>query len=176
MSGFAALDGFGLVSGSWKTSRVVTRSANALTRYLRWLVLRFRPSVVVLGVSRRTAAADTRLRRLACRALHSLGVPTVVRHVHEAYALLRGRIRGAHREELATTIVEGFLPELVGAARLKRIGDRRSAWHAIAVALVELVRRYPLSAAALATPYAFSILPFRTALAKAEVETSPEPL
>lgn len=176
MSGSAALDGFGLAPGSWRTSRVATRSADTLARYLRSLIRRFRPSVVVLGVSRRAAAVDTRLRRLACNLLRSLGVPVVVRHVREAYALLRGRIRGTHREELATTIVEGFLPELVGRARLKRIRDRRSAWHAIAVALVELIRRHPLSAAALATPRAFSIPPFRTALVQAEVACRPDPL
>lgn len=174
MSGAAALDGFGLTPGSWKTSRVATRSTDALTRYLRWLVRRFRPSVVVLGISRRVAAADRKLRRLACEVLQALRVRVVMRHVREAYALLRGRIRGTHREELATTIVEGFLPELVGSASLKRIRDRRSAWHAIAVGLVELVHRFPLSAAALATSRAFSIQPFRTALMRAEAGRQPD--
>lgn len=166
MSGFAALDGFGLTPGSWKTSRVATRSPQALARHLRALIRRFHPSVVVLGVSRRAEAVDLRLRRLACAVMRSLRVAVIVRHVREAYALLRGRIRGTHREELATTIVDGFLPELIGAASLRGVRDRRSAWHAIAVALVELVRRHPLSAAALATSRAFSIPTFRVALAK----------
>lgn len=175
-SGTCVLDGFGLAPHGWFNSRVATRSTEALTRLIRRSVRRFRPSAVVLGVSRRTAALDTMLRRTASAALRPLGIPVVVRHTREAYRLFRDRIRGTRREELAHTIAVNFLPDLVPGFTPKRVRERRSAWHALALALVELVHRFPRAAAALATPRAFSIHPFRAALAAAEATHHPEPV
>lgn len=175
-SGSCVLDGFGLVHQGWQTSRVATRTTEALVRYVRRSVKRFRPSAVVLGVSRRRAAPDASLRRTVFATLRPLGVPIVVRHMREAYQLFRDRIRGTRREELAQTIAVNFLPDLTQECTPKRMHYRRSAWQALALALVELIHRFPRSAAALATPRAFSIRPFRAALARAEATHHPDPV
>lgn len=175
-SGHCVLDGFGLAPGGWKTSRVATRTTAELVRFVRRAVRRFHPSAVVLGVSRRKAPPDTALRRAAFSALRPLGVPVVVRHMREAYALFRDRIRGTRREELAHTISVNFLPECSRELTPKRIHDRRSAWQALALALVELTHRFPRAAAALATSRAFSIRPFHAALLKAEATQHPDPV
>lgn len=173
-SGQCVLDGFGLAPGSWKTSRVAARSSAELARFVRRAVERFRPAAVVLGVSRRKALSDAALRRAAFSALRPLGVPVVVRHMREAYSLFRDRIRGTRREELVHAIAVNFLPERSRELTPKRVHDRRSAWQALALALVELIHRFPRSAAALATSRAFSIRPFRAALARAEVARHPD--
>lgn len=173
-SGQCVLDGFGLAHRGWKTSRVASRTTAALTRFVRSGVRRFRPSAVVLGISRRETAPDAKLRTRALAALRPLGVPVVVRHMREAYAMFRNRIRGTHREELVRTISVNFLPESARGLTPKRIHDRRSAWQALALALVELVHRFPRSAAALATSRAFSIRPFHAALLKAERTRHPD--
>jgi hypothetical protein len=147
-----------------------------LERFLSRSIQRFRPSTIVLSVSRRTAPADEALRVHALTFLRSFRLPVVQRSVRDAYMLLRGRIRGAHRNELARTIAVNFLPELRDQLSLSQVRDHRSAWHALAVALVELVHRFPRSAAALATSRAFSIPQFRTALMKAESIRHPDPL
>ncbi len=175
-SGQCVLDGFGLAPGGWKTSRVATRTTAELVRFVRRSVRRFHPSAVVLGVSRRMAPPDAAFRRTAFSALRPLGVPVVVRHMREAYALFRDRIRGARREELVHTIAVNFLPVCSSELTPKRIHDRRSAWQALALALVELVHRFPRSAAALATSRAFSIRPFHVALLKADMAQHPDPV
>ncbi len=175
-SGQCVLDGFGLAPGSWKTSRVATRTSAELARFVRRAVQRFRPAAVVFGVSRRKARSDHALRRAAFSAVRPLGVPVVVRHMREAYAMFRDRIRGTRREELVHTITVNFLPECSRELTPKRIHDRRSAWQALALALVELVHRFPRSAAALATSRAFSIHPLRAALARAEAARHPDPV
>ena len=74
----------------------------------------------------------------------------------------------------ALTYTVNFLPECAHTLTRKRIHDRRSAWHALALALVELVHRFPRSAAALASSRAFSIRPFHAALLKAEATGRPQ--
>lgn len=175
-SGQCVLDGFGLAPGGWKTSRVATRTTASLVHFIQRAVTRYRPAVVVLGVSRRDALSDAPLRDRAAAALRRRSVPFVIRHMREAYGLLRDHIRGTRREELAYTLVEGFLPDLRSHLVLKRLRERRSAWHALALALVELVHRFPRAAAALATARAFSIRPFREAVVKAEMARHPDPV
>lgn len=173
-SGRCVLDGFGLTPDGWKTSRTATRSVYSLTRFIHRSVKHFQPSAIVLGVSRRRAAADTDLRRRAFDALRPLGLPVVVRHMREAYQLFRGRVRGDQREELARTIAVNFLPDLEPTFSPKRVRVARSAWHALALALVELIHRFPRAATALATPRAFSARPFRAAIATAEATNHPD--
>lgn len=173
-AGQCVLDGFGLAPGGWKTSRIATRTTAELIRFVRRAVERFRPSAIVLGVSRRKVQSDATLRNRALSALRPLGVPIVVRHMREAYALFRDRIRGIRREELVHTITVNFLPECARGLTPKRIHDRRSAWQALALALIELVHRFPRSAAALAQSCAFSIRPFHVALLKAEATQTPD--
>lgn len=173
-SGQCVLDGFGLAPGGWKTSRIATRTSTELVRFVRHAVDRFHPSAIVLGISRREERSDATLRRRALSALRSLGVPVVVRHMREAYTLFRDRIRGRRREELVHTIIVNFLPECARGLTPKRIHDRRSAWQALALALVELVHRFPRSAAALAQSCAFAMRPFHAALLKAEAARHPD--
>lgn len=175
-SGQCVLDGFGLAPDGWKNSRTATRTPEDLVRFVRRAVKRFRPSAVVLGITRRNAVTDESFRHTAVSVLRALRVPVVVRHMREAYALFRGRIRGTRREELARTIAVNFLPECSPGLTSRRVRDRRSAWQALALALVELVHRFPRSAAALARSSAFSIRPFHAALIEAETAQHRDPV
>ncbi len=175
-SGQCVLDGFGLAPEGWKISRRATRTEQSLRAFLTGAVERFRPSAIVLGVSRRMTAIDAALRFHALSLLRSFGIPIVFRSVRTAYALLRGRVRGVRREDLARTIAQCFLPDLERVLTPAHARDHRSAWHALAVALVELVRRFPRAAFALATPRAFSNRPLHAALRKAEAVRYPNPV
>ena len=175
-SGQCALDGFSLVADSWKTTRSATRSPESLTRFVRETVARVRPSAIVLGVSRRDSDADADLRRVALRAIRPLRIPVVVRRVRDAFQLFRGRVRGRVRDELFHTLAEGFVHSRTPNFLPIRVRDHRSAWHALALAALELVERFPRSAAALASRRLLSIPSVKRALAEADVRQYPDPV
>lgn len=178
-SGRVALDGFGLVDRSLLASRLGLRSRsekfNVLKQLLRRSLRRFRPSVVVLGFSHCDSCTSRVLRDNAINVLRASHVPVVVRPVRDGHSMLCERVRGRRRNQLARAIVSGFLPEL--AARLPQTDGSdprlRSLWHAVAVALRELLERFPRAAAALARPAAFRTGRFNTLLARAERRRHP---
>lgn len=178
-SGRIALDGFGIVEKSFLTSRLGLESSAeqlpVLTRLLHRSIKRFHPAIVVLGVSRFDTPASRVLRVQAKKVLKALHVPVVTRSISKGYALLRDRVRGTGRYELARAIVEGFLPELRPELLHTRASERRmrNLWHVIAIALRELVVRSPRAAAALAQPIAFRMENFRRLLLRSELRHSP---
>lgn len=86
-------------------------------------------------------------------------LPVIVRNVRVGISLLVRGMRGDQPNTLATRLVHGFLPEL--APHLEHTEAvawyHRSAWHATALALAELVEHAPVAAAALARPEAFAM-------------------
>ncbi len=111
-----ALDGFGVVEKSFLASRLglssPTIQAVTLKRLLCRSVRRFRPAVVVLGVSTPDTAQSRTLRDLAKKLLKPLRIPIVTHSVAQGYDLLRHRSDVRGREKLARAIVQGFLPGL----------------------------------------------------------------
>jgi hypothetical protein len=163
-AGLAVVDGFGMPDGgfqTWKLDRFRTlvekKAAVALrlTRALR----KFRPTLAVLGIPKYDDATCRALRKVAETIFENAGLPFVVRSVAEARQFLLGKYMGESEDEFAKSIVRGFVPEL--APFLKRsaivLQYRRHAWEAVGLAIVELLGRAPLQAAALARPEAFTM-------------------
>lgn len=128
--------------------------------------MRTRPARVVLGIPPRDQPLAASLRRRATRLCRELGVPVAVRPVAGAFVRLGFQGRSRERNGLAKHLVRNFLPELFTRLRrgLDRFWYRRPSWHALALAVCELVDVAPMSAAALVPASGHRIIPFRDAL------------
>lgn len=174
-SGRIAVDGFGLVRSSLCASRVGLHAPRSRRRALAQLLARslrrFRPAVVVLGIAQDETARSRALRVAAERLLGTLTeVPIVCRTVRAGRLALCGASIDRRAHALAHAIVSKFLPELahlVPASRREH-PRRRSLWHAAAVALHELIRRFPRAAAALARPAALRCQRLSALIARAD--------
>lgn len=166
-SGYAALDGFGeRAFGATQLSRVPAERASILVRLLGRLARRTRPTRIVLGVPRAADPFAASLREEARRACRRLHLDVVVRPLARALERLGAAGRPQGRNGLARHLTERFFPGLFHkfTARLGRLWKRRPAWHALALALSELVEVAPLSAAALAPAAGHRVPSFRNAL------------
>ena len=172
-SGHAVLDGWGLAPGSfatWKMGSLTTNEARcrSFNRRLLDSLQRHRPAVLVLGISRHDDLRSRALRESASRLAARCGVFAVERPVSEARCLLLGCQRGSEDDALAACVANGFFPALERFRSPRQTIQRRyrlHAFEAVALALLELVERAPLSAAAVARDEAFAMGRFNTALA-----------
>jgi hypothetical protein len=172
-SGHAVLDGWGLAPDSfatWKLGSVTTDEARCrsfnrrLLDSLQW----HRPAVLVLGIPRHDEPRSRVLRESARQLAGRCGVIAVERSVSEARDLLLGCQRGHEDDALAACVANGFFPALERFRGPRQTIQRRyriHAFEAVALALLELVERAPLSAAAVARDEAFAMGRFNTALA-----------
>ena len=183
-SGHAVLDGWGLAPGSfatWKSGSMTTDSAGE-RRFKDRLcdsLERYRPVVLVLGIPRRDDPLSRALRESARRLAASYGLHAIERPVSEARSLLLGCQRGPESDALAACVANGFFPALKRFQSPKQTIRRRyrlHAFEAVALALVELVKRAPLSAAAVARDEAFSMGRFNAALAESARRHLPDNL
>ena len=163
-TGLAVVDGFGMPEHgfqTWKLDRFHKLGekkgtlALRLTRALR----QFRPTLAVLGIPKYDDATCRALRKAAETIFESTGLPFVVRSIAEARHLMLGKYMGKDEDEFAKSVVSGFLPELARFLKSSAIVRqyRRHAWEAVGLAIVELLGRAPLQAAALARPEAFAM-------------------
>lgn len=163
-SGRVVIDGFGVLPGSFRTSRHLdpgkeNRDPSILSRLLERTLRRYKPSHVVLGVPPRENKVSRRLRRLARRLLHRYGVSVVVRRVMTACELVCRSRLWKDRNELGERLVRGFFPELRTqlGCRPRDVWYFRPAWHAASLALHEYMKHAPVRAIALARPEAFTM-------------------
>ena len=170
--GQAVVDCQGLAPGSfatWKlrpsdTSEVQRRSFN---HHLLHSLRLYRPDSVVLGVPWRDDLRSRILREKLHHLAVLLGVPVIERSVAEARHLLLGCRRGSTDDTMAAHLAEGFFPELGQFRSDKQTMPRRyrsHAFDAVALAILALVERAPLSAAAIAKDAAFAMGTFNAAL------------
>ncbi len=187
-SGLAVIDRWGLVAFvTWNFYRFRTETEllAALDRALLRALADHRPAYAVVATSRRDDPRARPMLRTARRVLAKAGVPVVIRSVATGRHLLLGRIKGDRPDDLPDRIARGFFPDLARWLRVDAAGRyehpdherahfRRHAWHAVALALDELVRRHPGAAFALAHPAAFEretrdqVTPFGKAVADAD--------
>lgn len=140
-----------------------------LVRLIARLVRRYRPARLVFGVTDCDTPAARSLRVIAARAARRLGVQALSRSVSAALSRLGFIARRGSPNGLAKHLAEHFVPMLRRevATVLDRFWHRRPAWHALAVALLELVEIDPFAAAALVPASGHAIPPFSTALRRA---------
>jgi hypothetical protein len=181
-SGNAVIDRWGLVPNglqSWDLRRHRSAAAmrEAVEKRLRRSLRHHRPGLVVLGVSRRDDARSRALRLSAERMLRGLRVRFVVRSVADGRRLLVGRIRGRRRGELTERLTRGFFPELAFHQNRSAGGERyrRHGWHALALAILEMARRHPRPAFAMARSEAFEAGTFVEEVARADRRLNPDP-
>lgn len=162
-AGLAVLDGIGIVPGGFASWNLRAAKSDAdrtriLRRRLVAALLRFRPTVVVVGIRNCKSAAAAEMQRMAERVALAHGLPVVNRRVVESRMLLLGRPGGSAQNALARQLVQGFFPGL--AAWRKGANSSRYRCHAfsaLALCLHELALRAPLSAAAISMAEAFSM-------------------
>ena len=183
-SGHAVLDGWGLAPGSfatWKLGSLTTDAEReqSFNRRLCESFQRHRPAVLVLGIPRHDDARSRGLREGACRIAASYGVRAIERRVSEARSLLLGCQRGCEDNALSACVANSFFPALRKFRSPKQTIQRRyrlHAFEAVALALLELVERAPLSAAAVARDEAFAMGRFNAALAESARRHFPDNL
>lgn len=166
-SGFALLDGFGeRAFGTCQLSRRPSDRPSVLVRLIQRLVGSTRPTCVAIGVSRRDGPEAAILRRRATRLCRDLGLEVVIRPLATAFTRLGIATRSPGRDALARHLTQNFVPGLIHRCRktLKRIWYRRPAWHALALAVSELVAVAPLSAAALVPAEGHRLPAFQSSL------------
>lgn len=158
----AVLDRFGLVPRRGAGRRLVRTHAHwswdlrlagahparadELVARVRKMIARYRPAFVVVGIPSREGALGRAVRAQLAAILREEGLPLIVRRVATAARVILGDIRQTIRM-LARTIHATFFPELDPSEAHGR--RHRYRWYVLAVALVELARRHPRSAAAL---------------------------
>jgi len=173
-SGHAVLDGWGLDPGSfatWKLGSLTTDEErfHFFDRRLLKSLRRFRPAILVLGIPRKDDRRSRVLRESARRLAVEYGVAVIEHPVSEARSLLLGCQRGHKNDALAACIANSFFPTLERFRSPRQTIQRKyrlHAFEAVALALLELVERAPLSAAAVASDEAFAMGPFNAALAE----------
>lgn len=160
-SGFACLDGFGLVDGvrsfgPWclRQRCSLERRAALLEANLERAITRYRPAVVVLAIRRRTAV-EQRLLDVAMAACRRVSTRIVISPADGGLRALGWR-RDCRLDDAIHRLVRHFVPELAreprpsGRVLLSSCWRyRRAAWQAAALALRELARTRPWSAVAL---------------------------
>lgn len=140
-----------------------------LVELVRRLIRRHRPARLVLGVPARDTGVSRTLRDLAERAARNLGVPAISRSVGATLRRLGFVARHGARNGLAQFLTTHFVPALRHEVTmsLNRLWHRRPAWHALALALHELVEVAPFAAAALAPATGHEVPSFNLALRRA---------
>ena len=166
-SGYAALDGWGLKA--CRTTHLLhdgPKRAAMLVQLVTDLVRRYRPARVVLGIPPRDTDDTRTLRMEAVRVVTALHVLVTTRPLHQAKAALGFRVERGTPDGLASHLAHRFFPQLI--RRLTRdvshFWYRRSAWHALAIALTELVEFRPFAAAALVPASGHAIAAFAHAV------------
>lgn len=165
-SGYAALDGYGKRAfGTTRLSRIADR-ASILVRLLHRLARQARPVRVVLGIPPHDRTLNASLREVARRTCRRLHLNVVTRPLGHAFDRLGVADRAPSRNSLARYLIDHYVPELFHkfTARVERLWQRRPAWHALALAMSELVDVSPLSAAALAPAAGHRVPSFSRAL------------
>lgn len=166
-SGFAFLDGFGeRAFGTCQLSRRPSDRPSVLVRLIQRLVGSTRPTCVAIGVSRRDGPEAAHLRRRAARLCRDLGLDVVIRPLATAFTRLGLASSTPGRNALARHLTQNFVPGLMHRCRktLRRVWYRRPAWHALALAVSELVNVAPFSAAALVPAEGHRLPAFQSAL------------
>lgn len=155
-SAHASVDRFGLAEDRppvWDLRRHRSDEARAerLRHLVRRAVTRWRPAITVIAVAHRDVARCRPLVEAARTAAGGTGY-LAAGDIAQARRLFLGTSRGSCGGAFKTEIVRGFFPQLSawrggGGDRLRY---RRNRWYAIGLALVELARRFPRAAFALA--------------------------
>lgn len=162
-AGHACLDGFGLVHrdvdpfGTWNLRCVSAgrQRVSLLKTKLTRAIARYRPSLVVLAVTRR-GADELRLLDAAVRTCVRLAARFVVTPAYDGMRALGWRA-GRTLLNSVRTLCRHFTPELraklppesAAGSLGARWRYRRTSWLATTLALHELARRHPWSAVAL---------------------------
>jgi hypothetical protein len=162
-TGFAVLDGMGIVSGgfaSWnlRAARSDAERILVLRKRLAAALSRFHPTVVVVGIRNWKSVAATEMQAAVEQVALRHDFPVVRRPVVDSRKLLLGRPGGSAKNALAHQLVRGFFPRL--AAWKKGANSSRYRCHAfsaLALCLRELALRAPLSAAAISNAEALSV-------------------
>lgn len=166
-SGYAALDGWGLKA--CRTSHLLHDGPNRaamLVQLVTDLVRRYRPARVVVGVPPRDTDDTRALRLQATRVVASLQIAVFAQPIHHATEVLGFRpVRGSPNG-LARHLTAHYFPQLVRRLTrdVSRFWYRRSAWHALALALAGLVEYRPFAAAALVPATGHALVAFTHAL------------
>lgn len=166
-TGYAAVDGYGVLGfGSSWPARATSDQASVLVRLVTRLVRAIRPERVVIGVPSSGARVSSVVERLVAEACRGLRCTVVKRRLGTALRRLGAPARSKVRNGLARHLVDHFVPELFHRFTdgLERLSRRRPSWHALALALSELVEVAPFAAAALVPAAGHNLPTFRKAL------------
>lgn len=153
--GHVAIGSDGIIPGSWCSwnLRGEKDHAAAVERWLAASIERHLPNLVVVGRVGRDASQGA-LVHAAMTAAKAAGVPVVELRVEDARRVLLTHPRRRKGDTLAALLVTAFFPALGEdlARGIEHFRYRRHAWNAIALALVELARRWPGLSARLHQP------------------------
>ena len=132
--GRAVVDLAGLAPKSFATwdLRFLVRAeerAHLFERHLVRSLRRYRPSILVLGISRFDDPISSSYRQKARQLATSRCVPVVELHVAQARELLLGCQRGSRDDALADKVVAAFFPELSSFQNAKQTIRRRYRLH-----------------------------------------------